>query len=211
MLKQKNQINKSNIETKDNNNFSNLKSMLATSVGRLPTALVMIILVSATMAAIAGIILELGKPSTKSNEFMPLRLEATQNSVAIDTKALQGNWVYQTPAYAMTFSFIGDRFEWIIAFADISEAQYYARGNYRLVGDVLVLGVRNDLGLPYDPEMPWMKYMPIAMKDVNVFISMEGKKTLIWTMPSSEQKRIISQPSFIFADRADGIFNWTKQ
>lgn len=211
MMKQKDQSEKKNDMSKDNDYFSNIKSMLALSVGRLPTALVMIILLSGAMAAMAGVVLEFSKPSSsRSKEFMPLRLEVTENSVSPDLKSIQKNWVYQTPTYAMTFTFIGDRFEWITAFADIPHAQYYGRGNYRMVGDVMVLGIRSDLGIPYDPQTPWMKYMPMAMKDINLYVSLEGKD-LVWTIPTSEQRQIISQSAFIFVDNPSGVFKWTTQ
>lgn len=210
MTKQKNQPEIQNHISKDNDYFLNVKAMLASSVGRLPTALVMIILISGAMAAMAGVALEFSKPSRNSKEFMPLRLEVTENSVSPDLKLIQKNWVYQTPTYAMTFTIIGDRFEWITAFADIPQAQYYGRGNYRMVGDVMVLGIRNDLGIPYDPQTPWMQYMPMAMKDINLYVSLEGTD-LIWTIPTSEQRQIISQSAFIFVDNPDGVFKWATQ
>jgi hypothetical protein len=195
-----------------NNYFADVKSMLALSLGRLPTALVVILLLSSAMAALAGVLLEFGTPSKSSKEFMPFRIEASQNAESlalVDSKKLQGNWIYQTPTYAMTLTLIGDRFEWIIAFADIAEAQYYARGNFRMKDDVMVLGVRTDLGIPQDPSKPWVKFFPIAMKDINLHVSFEGKN-LIWTVPISEQNRLISRTSIIFEDNNDGVFKWKK-
>ena len=210
MAQEKKQTDKLNDPVNGSDYLSNVRSMLMASVGRLPTALVLIILISAAMAAMAGVILEFSKPTANSREFMPLRLEATENSISPDLKTIQKNWVFQTPTYAMTFTIIGDRFEWITAFADIPDAQYYGRGNYRLVGDVMVLGIRNDFGIPYDPEVPWMKYMPMAMKDINFYVSFEDKN-LVWTVPSSEQREIISQSSIIFLDNPDGVFKWAVQ
>jgi hypothetical protein len=193
-----------------NNYFSEVKLMLAASVGRLPTALVMIILLSSAMAALAGVILEFNQPVKTSKEFMPFRLVATENAQPIDPKKIEGNWIYQTPAFAMTLTLIGNRFEWIIAFADIPEAQYYARGSFRRMGDVMSLGVRTDLGIPNDPTKPWIKFFPIAMKDLNLFILMEGKN-IVWSVPKTEQGRIISRASVIFENNDDGLFKWIKQ
>lgn len=197
-------------KTSKNNYFSEVKLMLTSSLGRLPTSLVTIILLSSAIAALAGVLLEFNKPVKSSKEFMPFRLIATENAQQIEQKKIQGNWIYQTPAFAMTLTLIGDRFEWIIAFADIPEAQYYARGNFRMMGDVMALGVRTDLGLPYDPAKPWIKFFPIAMKDVNILVSVEGKN-IVWTVPPSEQKRILSRASVIFESNNDGLFKWVKQ
>lgn len=191
------------------NIFLNAKAMLLSSVGRLPTALVVILLISSTMAALTGVLLVLNKPAQRSTEFMPLRLEATEDAMSVNPKDLQGTWTYQTPQYAMTLTFVGDRFEWIIFVGDIPTAQFFARGNYKLVGDVMVLGIRPDLGMPYDSAQPWMKYIPIGMKDVNVRFS-HTKKTLIWDVPPAEQARIVAEASSIFFDHKDGHFEWSK-
>lgn len=193
-----------------NNYFSEVKSMLAASLGRLPTSLVMIILLSSAMAALSGVILEFSRPAKSSKEFMPVRLMASETNMQIEQKKIQGNWIYQTPAFAMTLTLIGDRFEWIIAFADIPEAQYYARGNFRLINDVMTLGVRTDLGIPNDTAKPWIKFFPIAIKDLNLLVSLDGKN-LVWTVPSSEQKRILSRVSAIFENNSNGLFTWVKQ
>ena len=183
------------------------KQMLGASVGRLPTALVTIILVSLAMGAVTGLMMQLNKSGSRVHEFMPQRLKASDDAAEIDDRKLQGNWVYQTADYAMTLTFIGDRFEWIMLFKDVPEAQFFARGNYRVVGDVMILGIRPDLGLPRDPAKPWMKYMPISMRDLNTKLSVQNNK-IIWDIPSSEQNKIISQSGRIFMGHEDGHFEW---
>lgn len=190
--------------------FANAKSMILSSVGRLPTALVVILLVSMAMAATTGLVLQFNRTSGHVIEFMPLRLTPTPDSVAIDNRKIQGNWVYQTADYAMVLTFIGDRFEWIIRLADVQEAQFFARGNFRIEGDVMVLGVRTDLGIPVDPSKPWIKFMPMSMRDINTKVTFDGKK-IIWDVPASEQKRIIAQSGRIFIGHEDGHIEWTKQ
>lgn len=190
--------------------FANAKSMVLSSVGRLPTALVVILLVSCAMAAITGLVLQLNRTSDHVIEFMPLRLTPDVNAIPLDHRKIQGNWVYQTADYAMLITLIGDRFEWIILLGDIPEAQFYARGNFRVEGDVMVFGIRTDLGLPYDPLKPWMKYLPISMRDFNTRFKFEGNK-IIWDIPPSEQKRIVAQSGRIFVGHEDGHFEWTKQ
>lgn len=190
--------------------FARAKYMLVTSVGKLPTALVVIMLIALAMAAVTGLTLQLNKSAARSTEFMPQRLSPSDGAVELEARQLKGSWIYQTADYAMAVTFIDDRFEWMILFKDIPEAQFFARGNYRIVGDVMILGVRPDLGSPYDSARTWMKYMPIAMKDLNTKISIQNKK-LIWDVPSSEQRKMLSQSSRIFVGHTDGHIEWTKQ
>ena len=184
---------------------ANAKSMILSSVGRLPTALVVILLVSMAMAAMTGLVLQFSHISEQGTTFMPLRLTPAPNPIPIDSRKIQGNWVYQSANYAMVITFIGDRFEWIIRLGDVQEAQFFARGNFRIEGDVSPA-----LGKPVDPSKPWLKFMPISMKDINTRIKFEGQK-IIWDVPASEQKKIIAQSGRIFIDHEDGHIEWTKQ
>jgi hypothetical protein len=198
-----------NQEEKQNVLFTEMKTMIAQSVGRIPTGIVVILLISLVMAVGSGLALKIMTPEKSANQFLPLRLDVSSPIPAIDTKKISGTWIYQTPDYAMSFSFIGDRFEWLVKFADTSDTQFYARGNYRLEGDVLILGVRADLGKPYDPKRPWTKYLPMAMRNLNVKATRDGNK-LVWIVPPSEQENIISHTSRIFENNADGKFIWVR-
>lgn len=185
--------------------------MLATSVGRMPTALVVIFMLSICAALISGAIIHVASQSRPATSgFMPLRLEISSSAPTPDVKRLRGNWVIRSSNYAMSLTLVDDRFEWIVRFADIANIQFYARGNFRIEGDVMVLGVRPDLGQPYDVQKPWIKYMPIAMKDVNLRISVD-KDHVVWTIPASEQTRILAQTAAIFNDHEDGRFTWVRR
>jgi len=197
-------------ESKHINYFHRAKIMLLASVGKLPTALVVILLISMAMAGVAGMAMQFGVTHKPSHEFMPLRLDISDAQPAVDQRKLQGNWVYQTPEFAMTLTLADDRFDWVVAIGNMPDVQFYARGNYRLVGDVLILGVRPDLGVPVDTSKPWLKYMPIAMIDLNVKIKVD-KTRLNWNVPLSEQRKILSQSSLIFSGHDDGNFEWVKQ
>ncbi len=192
------------------NVFANAKLMILSAVGKLPTALVVILLVSMAMAAITGIILQFNSTPGRVIEFMPLRLAPSQDAVMVDPRKIQGGWVYQTPDYAMALTLVGDRFEWIITFADVQEAQFYARGNFRIDGDVMILGIRPDLGIPFDPSKPWVKFLPIAMKDINTKFKIQTRQ-MIWDVPTSEQNRIVAQSGRIFTGHEDGHIEWTRQ
>ena len=185
--------------------------MLAASIGRMPTALVIILMLSLCASLISGTIIHIASQShPAASEFMPVRLESSPSAPSPNIKLLQGHWVVQTSNYAMSLTLVDDRFEWILRLADIADVQFYARGNFRIKGDVMILGVRPDLGKPYDIQKPWIKYMPIAMKDLNIRISVD-KDHMMWTVPASEQARILAQTATIFNDNNDGRFTWVRR
>ncbi len=193
------------------NPFREMKAMIATSIGRIPAALVVIFAVAIAIAALSGLFLKISTENRlPQNVFMPLRLEVDSNTQPIDLKKLQGQWIYQNMDYAMSLAIIGDRFEWIVKFGSIKEAQFYARGNYRIDGNVIILGQRPDLGKPYDESKPWIKFLPMAMKDVNAYIAMNGKD-IVLTIPSSEQAKILSHTADIFNGNKYGRFEWVKR
>lgn len=191
--------------------FTQTKTLLASSIGRMPTALVVILVMSLCVAMVAGVVVHFASQSrSAATDFMPLRLEVSSSATVPDIKRLRGNWVVQSPAYAMSLTLVDNRFEWIVRFADIADTQFYARGNFRIEGDVLVLGVRPDLGQPYDAQKPWVKYMPIAMKDLNAQISFDGDR-MVWVIPSAEQGRILARTAAIFMGHEDGRFVWVRR
>lgn len=188
------------------------KQMLASSVGRMPTALVVLLVLSLAVASASGLVLKIAKDyqAHSRSDFMPLRLDVDEKSSPIPLKELQGQWVSQTGNYAMLLTVIGDRFEWIIKLGDINEAQFYARGNYRVEGNVMVLFQRPDLGIPYDRDRLWIKSIPFAMKNVNTYISLE-KGMMEWTIPADEQRNISSHEAEIFRNNPQGNFEWVKR
>jgi len=184
--------------------------LILLSLGRIPTGLVVVFLGSLGLSVMVGVILQLSQPTPKAKEFMPYRLDISTPTPPLDIGRLKGTWVYQSTDFAMTLTMIGNKFEWIAIFKEVPEVQYYARGNFRVDGDVMVLGVRTDMGKPYDPNKPWVKFIPIAMKDVNVRVLFQGAN-LVWDIPLSEQRRIISQTAQIFLDNPSGRFEWVRQ
>lgn len=191
--------------------LNEMKTMIAGSVGLIPAALVILFAIAATIAALAGLFLKFeSEDRSRRQVFMPLRIESEELAAPIDIKKMQGQWIYQTSSYAMSMTFIGDRFEWIVKLSSIQEAQFYARGNFRVDGDVLVLGQRPDLGKPYDPAQPWLKFLPIAMKDLNVRLNLDKNK-MGWEVPESEQKEILSHVAQIFEENDQGKFEWVKR
>lgn len=184
--------------------------MILASLGRLPTGLVVLLTIALTTAVVSGFAMEIFKPDKTSREFMPLRLERASMVDQINKNQLQGNWIISTPDYAMSMTFIKDRFEWQVKFSDIKDAQFYARGNFRVAGDVIILGIRTDLGMPYDPKTPWLKYLPISFKDLNAHVILEGK-SMVWDVPTTEQDLIKGQVKRIFLNDRAGNLQWTKR
>lgn len=198
------------ITEKQSGMLSDIQSIFLGSFEKIPRPLVTIFLISLIMAMSAGAMLEMLKKPTGPQEFLPVRLEQNAELPIFDVRNLRGNWIYQTPDYAMTLTFIDDRFEWIIALGDITEAQFFGRGNYKLDGNVLVLAMRPDLGMPYDDEKPWLQYIPIAMVNLNAHIEMQ-EKNLVMTIPPEEQEQIISHTRTIFINNPQGQFKWIKR
>jgi hypothetical protein len=200
----------SQVTEKQEGMLSDIRDILFGSFNKIPRPLITIFLISTIMALLAGAMLEISKVPQAEKEFLPVRLEQSVEIPAVDVQNLRGNWIYQTPEYAMSLTFIDDRFEWIIALGDITEAQFFGRGNYKLEGNVLVLAMRPDLGMPYDNEQPWLQYIPIAMVNLNAHVTMQGKNLLL-TIPPSEQEQIISHTRAIFINNPQGQFEWVKR
>lgn len=184
--------------------------MLKASLGRLPTSLVMIFVVAVIVAILSGFILKFAEPVSTTREFLPVRLDAHKELSPTQIKRLQGNWIIRTPEYISTFTIDGEKFEWIVSFGDIQGIQYYARGNYKLVGDVMILGMRTDLGIPYDTRYPWMKFMPMAMRNLNFYVTTDGRQ-LQWIIPDGERKNIISHAARILSGMTgDTVLLWER-
>lgn len=198
---------------KTGNRFSEMKGLLLQSVGRIPAGLVILLAMAVSLAAISGLMMAVLKPDRITREFLPLRIESVSVAPQIDKQALQGSWVISTTEYAMSISFINDRFEWLLKFSDIPDAQYFARGNYRIAGDVIILGVRTDFGVPYNEAQPWVKYLPLSLRDLNTYVIL-AEKRMVWDVPTSEQALINGQGARIFmreGGATSGNLQWIRR
>lgn len=170
-----------------------IRKMIAESAGRLPAPLVVIILFALVMSVLAGFLLMGLQSENRGNgryEFLPVRVAADQNAPAVTDKMLSGVWVSQQGEFVSSLLISGDKFEWMVRWGKDNNTRYYARGSLKTTGDVLVLGQRIDMGRPYDRENPFLSYMPLSLKDINVHVRFDpnaGK--MIWTVPISERRR----------------------
>ncbi len=164
-------------------------------VGHLPAPMLAILAAAAILAFAAGVFLKVvPAPAIQQADFPPLRLRADK-AITIDDALLTGTWGYQGQDMSMAIKFSGPQggqlFEWIVARRDLSSAQFYARGSYRVFNDVIVLQQRDDMGAPYDAERPYLKYLPMAFRDVSLRMRvMDGARALTWMLPADEAARI---------------------
>lgn len=108
----------------------------------------------------------------KPYEFLEQRLQPQENSTAINPYVLEGTWVYQTNDFAMSISMKNQAFEWLVRMSDEPTAVIYARGSYRIVGDVLILGLRGDIG-PFDKIVQKNTYIEMAMENINLYANVD--------------------------------------
>lgn len=188
-----------------------IKAVLSHSIGRLPMSLVVLLLLALMASLLSGFFMHFFAQKKPTNDFLPLRLEISEDVEAVDAKVLQGNWIVQTDAYAMSLFIEGDKFEWIVRTKDTGDTQFFARGNFRIEGDVMILAQRPDMGQPADPTRPWVVNMPMAMKNLNLRYALPAKKQLTWEIPSSEQEKIFSHTGAIFIGNDQGKFSWVKR
>jgi hypothetical protein len=182
-----------------------IRRMVEESAGRLPAPLVIIAMTALVAAVLSGALLSTlasGKKTSSGFEFLPVRVEADAASPALDEKLLRGVWVSRQGEFVSSLQLAGGKFEWMVRWGKDNNTRYYARGDYKIDHDVLVLGQRVDMGKPYDPDNPFMIYLPLSLKDINVRARLDPVAgRMAWQIPQSERKRQV--PAFLRAFPAD--------
>ena len=191
------------------NPFVMMRQMILSSVGRLPAALVVILVLSVTAASISAILMAVYVRETYKKEFMPQRLESIVGATPISEVQLQGVWAMQSKDFAMNITLVDKKFEWIIKMKNEGTVLYFLRGNYKLNGDVMVLGGRKDMGAPSDPVPIGRQYMPVDIVDMNMRVDVD-KKQMIWHIPVSEQNVYKSFIVNIFDKKNQADFVWER-
>lgn len=169
-----------------NHPFVTMRRMLFQSVGRWPAPLVLILALSLSLAVLSGVALKMASTSSKA-EFLPLRLK-TDPGKAVDEAVLQGAWGYSKDGLAMSIRLENGMFEWIIRPQGEKYLRYFARGNYLLKDDVLVLAQRPDLGKPAAPVGQMLQFLPYGLTNINLKVETNGK-LMLWLVPSGERAR----------------------
>ena len=185
-----------------------VRDLLLKPMAGLPARLVVLLGFSLVVAAITALaMLQLEKK--RDPGFMPQRLEAQAEAAPLADAALQGIWTTDNDNAAMTLTLTQNKFEWIIQMKDDGSVRYFIRGNYRIVGDVLILGGRNDMGNPADGMIRKDKYLPFSFNDMNVFAT-TSKNKMSWTIPKSEQDAFRTRSTDIFDTRQSETMVWSR-
>lgn len=191
------------------NPFVMMRQMILSSVGRLPAALVIILVMSVAAASVSAILMAVYERQTSQKEFMPQRLESIAGANPISEVHLQGIWSMQNKNFAMNITLVDKKFEWIIKMKNEGTVLYFLRGNYKLNGDVMVLGGRKDMGAPSDPIPSGRQYMPVDIVDINMRVDVD-KKQMIWHVPVSEQNVYKSLIVNIFDKKNQADLVWER-
>ncbi len=187
------------------NPFLQIPVLLKEAASRMPAPLVIILAVSATVAILVGVALELAKPEA-TNAFLPLRIAANAN-VTLDESQMVGFWGYQDENLQMTLQMRNGGFEWLLANPANEYTRYYTRGSYKIEGDVIILQQRDDFGAPVDLQRLDVTYLPSTLRDVNIRVSFENNK-MIWRGEGGEIARLPLQVQNI--NGLAGNITWSK-
>lgn len=193
----------------DQNPFFQMKKMVLQSLGKLPTSLVMIMVAAAVTASLAGLAVHFVAANKKPYEFMPQRLEIDTAAPALDENMIQGVWFFQDGYHTMTLTLVDQKFEWVVSLADEGIARFYARGNYRVVGNVLIFGQRPDMGKPFDKKNPHADFLPMQLLSMNVFATVD-RESLKWEVPVSEQGKFAKGSKPLFDGKDGAHLVWTR-
>lgn len=187
-----------------------VKKMVRESVGKLPTTLVLIFLVSLAVAVLASVLLTLAKPAPHPYEYLPFRLQPHPEAAVFSAKRLQGTWTARVAKYSMSLQFEDSMFEWIVQEDNESKLRYFARGNFKLEQGILVLAQRPDMGKPYDPKDRYIAYLPLSLRNINVYPALQ-KEGLLFLIPQEERELLPPQLLRFLPPVASQPLLWTKK
>lgn len=163
----------------------------------------MIILVfAATIAVLLGVFIQvMGHRSAESNAYLALRLDVDASKRVVNADLLRGVWVYSDTVQTMTIHFGVNGFELIRAPKGADNVRYFIRGDFKVVGNVLILQARNDLGTPFDERRLNLTFLPIEMQGLNIVVE-QSQNMMLWRIPVSERTRFTPtmNESFPLAD-----------
>lgn len=184
--------------------------MMRESIHNLPAPLVLIITLSLLVAIVSGLALQFAGVKPVGDQFMPQRLIADEKVVAIDPARLQGVWSYVVnDKKVMTIRFEKDVFEWVVKPSEKSFERVFARGNFRNVGNVLILGARDDMGKPPTTLQQGLIFNPLNLHNLNLKVQENGK-LMVWLVPSSERRQMSADLLSLFPTNPDKPMTWVR-
>lgn len=195
------------------NPFVSMKEMVGQSLGKLPARLVLLLCLALAMASVAGLLANYAVRVRSSQPASILRLapsSMTDGDEKLERHLLQGVWTHQDNDYAMSFIVSGDRYEWIILFADDKRLRYFSRGNIEIHNDILILKKNASLGYPLDPDRLYLQYVPITLDSLNLRMEVD-KKYLLWQVPAGEFSHVGGPASVLFKGTGTQTFRWMRR
>jgi len=164
------------------------QGLLHQSFKRIPFGLIALVVLSLFITVVVGLTLKFTKPPEQSR-FLPIRIEADANRPEIGAKQIEGRWTAKVGEKSMTLYFKDGFFEWVVRPNDKSlYARAFARGNYKIEKNILILGQRVDMGKPKPPENVPVEFLPLGFNNLNVIVE-ENEKLMLWFMPAAERRR----------------------
>lgn len=178
----------------------------------IPAPLVIILMTAIVLPILAGLYLEF-TPRGQQAPFLALRIKP-DSTVQIDPKALPGTWIVQESDVSMALKMSDNLFEWQANRKGFNNSRFFARGSYRVEGDVLIMQQRDDMGAPYDERFPRLKWLPLAFEDINIRLTQSknsvGLPTMIWTVPPSEESLTPHEFFILWRDGEIKTMTWVK-
>ena len=188
--------------------FSRMQKMLVGSLNNLPTPLVLILIFSLLAAVLTGLGIKF-LANTPTDPFMRQRLSADSSAPALDPARLEGNWTASADGKAMTLRLEKETFEWVVKTSNNEFERVFARGNFRTVGNVLILGPRDDMGKPATTLDQGLVFLPMGLNSLNVKAEENGR-LMVWLLPSSERRRVNTNIKSFFPAEAEKPLTWVR-
>lgn len=191
-----------------NNPFVLMKKMLFSSLGKIPTGLVLILVAAMLLSILSGLVLKYAANPDKRYKDIGVTLSANPD-INPDVKLLQGVWVTSNDQYAMSLSITRDKYEWIVKSISYGSTRFFSRGIIKTQGDIIVLEQRNDMGYPLDRDRLWVTYLPMSVKNMNARFDV-SKKKMVWIVPQSQLKNLQQPILRIFSNLEEKPLVWSK-
>lgn len=202
------QSKKTDISNSDPSNpFYLMKVMIAGSLGKLPAGLVIILVLALAAASATGLAMKYAKVERQLHRG---EIRLSTSTERIDPSLMRGIWASAHKNYIMSLSLVDDRFEWIVQDLGSPKVRYFARGDWKLVTNILVLRQRKDMGYPHNPEDRSIRYIPIPAEDIEMRVAVDNSR-MVWFVPDTEYVRIKGLVNGLFNPEPQTEIPWGKR
>ena len=188
--------------------FTRMKNMLAGSLNKLPTPLVLILMASLLAVVLTGLSVKFmaGKPQ---DPFLAQRLSADSSAPSLDMARMMGLWTANINGYTMTLRLQDNAFEWVVRPPNNEFERVFVRGNFKTVGNVLILGPREDMGKPETTLEQGVVFLPMGLSGLNMKAEENGR-LMVWILPQSERRRQGTNIRNLFPSDAGKPLTWVR-